>query len=81
MRPFRAALGALLTIGLLRAPLTAQLAPDEQVAPESKAAPFLWRIVGQDSDSYLFGTMHLGVTLDELPNSVEQRLRSSATSS
>ena len=44
--------------------------------PES-SGPFLWRVERGDAVSHIFGTVHVGITLDELPAVVRERLDAS----
>lgn len=45
--------------------------------PAEIAAPFLWEVSGPAGPTYLFGTIHMGVTAAELPALVDERLRAS----
>lgn len=45
--------------------------------PTEAGPPFLWEVHGPRSTSYLFGTIHLGVSAGELPQVVTEALRSS----
>jgi uncharacterized protein len=60
---------------------TERLSEADEVAVEPSAVepvqPFLWRVEGPAGPSWLFGTVHVGVVLAELPAVVVERLGAS----
>jgi uncharacterized protein len=61
-------------VGVLPAARAEEAASLPSPAP---VQPFLWRVDGPAGPSWLFGTVHVGVSLDELPPEVGTRLRES----
>ncbi len=48
----------------------------EQIVPQTEGAPLLWRVEGESGPSYLFGTVHLGVSLEDVGPEITAALES-----
>jgi len=48
----------------------------QETQPTTSIDPFLWEVTGPSGPTHLFGTIHLGIAVEELPSVVEARFES-----